>query len=267
MRRLFLLLYNPVLRYALSSPDNLLEYRSILQQRRSLIVDLSLNDPDSKRLLGCLLTVFAEQGAKSQSDIPDHKRGRSPHWIVLDEFHLFVSQSADALTGMLSETRKYNTFVLLSHQTRGQVPERMQSALQNVELEVFFRTGRDDAEAAAKVVGEIDPMMIKHEQEDEEAAARGHPAFFTIQEQLEMQAASIQNQAKRTAFVKYGEGHVLQVQSPYFPDPIYDQKRLSDVEDYYLSSCFEPAPTEDHAIPQSIPIFQPINRARRVRVG
>lgn len=108
---------------------------------------------------------------------------------------------------VLSETRKFNTFVLLSHQTRGQVPERMQSALQNVELEVFFRTGRDDAEATAKAVGEIDPLLVKHEAEDE-AAARGHPTFFTIQEQREMQASAIQNQAKRAAFVKYGEGRV-----------------------------------------------------------
>ncbi len=267
MRRLFLLLYNPVIRYALSSADNLLEYRSILQQKQSLIVDLSLNDPDSKRLLGCLLTVFAEQGAKSQSDIPDEKRGLSPHWIVLDEFHLFVSQSADALTGMLSETRKYNTFVLLSHQTRGQVPERMQSALQNVELEVFFRTGRDDAEAAAKVVGEIDPLMVKHEAEDEEAASRGHPAFFTIQEQREMQASAIQNQAKRTAFVKYGEGHVRQVQSPFFPDPQVDAQRLAAVEDHYLSTCFQPAPKLDHAIPRSAQIFEALSPVRRVKVA
>lgn len=267
MRRLFLLLYNPVLRYALSAPDNLLDYRAILREQQSLIVDLSLNDPDSKRLLGCLMTVFAEQGAKSQSDIPDERRPPAPHWIVLDEFHLFVSQSAEALGAMLSETRKYNCFVLLSHQTRGQVPERMQSALQNAELEVFFRTGRDDAEAAARVVGEIDPLLIKHEAEDEAAAMRGHPAFFTIQEQREMQAAAIQNQAKRTAFVKYGEGRATQVQSPFFPDPRVDAARLAEVERHYLATCFRPAPPEEHAIPRAAPIFEAVNPIRRVKVA
>jgi Helicase HerA, central domain len=267
LRRLFLLLYNPVLRYALSAPDNLLNYRSILQERKSLIVDLSLNDPDSKRLLGCLLTVFAEQGAKSQAALPDEKRATAPHWIVLDEFHLFVSQSAEALTAMLSETRKFNTFVLLSHQTRGQVPERLQSALQNVELEVFFRTGRDDAEAAAKVVGEIDPLMVKHEAEDEAAAARGHPAFFTIQEQREMQASAIQNQAKRTAFVKHGEGQVTQVRSPFFPDPVVNPDRLAKVEEHYLSTCFQLASEEEHAIPRAAPIFEAVNPVRRVKVA
>ena len=267
MRRLFLLLYNPVLRHALAAPDNLLDYRSILRKRTSLIVDLSITDPDSKRLLGCLLTVFAEQGAKSQSDVPDGRRGNAPHWIVLDEFHLFVGQSAEALTAMLSETRKYNTFVLLSHQTRGQVPEQMQSALQNVELEVFFRTGRDDAEAAARVVGEIDPLLVKHEAEDEAAASRGHPAFFTIQEQRELQAAAIQNQAKRVAFVKHGEGRVTQVRSPYFPDPVVDADRLRAVEEHYLHSCFRPAPRDDHAIPNSAPVFEAIRPARRVKVA
>ncbi len=266
LRRLFLLLYNPVLRYALSASDNLLDYRSILREQKSLIVDLSLNDPDSKRLLGCLLTVFAEQGAKSQSDLPEDKRARAPHWIVLDEFHLFVSQSAEALTAMLSETRKFNTFILLSNQTRGQVPERLQSALQNVEIEVFFRTGRDDAETAAKVIGEIDPLRIKHEAEDEAAAARGHPAFFTVQEQREMQASAIQNQAKRIAFVTYGEGRVAQVQSPFFPDPVVDPVHLAEVEERYLSTCFRPAPAEDPAIPLAAPIFAAVNPVRRVKI-
>jgi hypothetical protein len=213
------------------------------------------------------MTVFAEQGAKSQAALPEEQRAPAPHWIVLDEFHLFVSQSAEAFSAMLSETRKFNCFVLLSHQTRGQVPERLQSALQNVELAVVFRTGRDDAEAAAKVMGEVDPLLVKHEAEDEAAAARSHPAFFTIQEQRELQASAIQNQAKRTAFVKHGEGRVIQVQSPFFPDPVVDAERVAAVEERYLATCFRPAPREDHAIPPRGAIVAAVNPVRRVKLA
>ena len=42
MRRLFDLLYSPVLRFALAAEDNLLEYRSILERNQSLIVNLAV---------------------------------------------------------------------------------------------------------------------------------------------------------------------------------------------------------------------------------
>ena len=81
LRRLFLLLYAPVVRFALSAKENQLEYRSILQENRSLIVNLAIHDPDAKRLLGCLLTVFAEQGAKSRADLAASERGGT-HYVI-----------------------------------------------------------------------------------------------------------------------------------------------------------------------------------------
>jgi hypothetical protein len=52
MRRLFDLLYSPVLRFALAAGDNLLEYRSIFERNQSLIVNLAVQDPDATCLLG-----------------------------------------------------------------------------------------------------------------------------------------------------------------------------------------------------------------------
>jgi hypothetical protein len=45
MRRLFDLLYSPVLRFAIAAEDNLLEYRSILERNQSLIINLAVQDP------------------------------------------------------------------------------------------------------------------------------------------------------------------------------------------------------------------------------
>ena len=143
MRRLFDLLYSPVLRFALAAEDNLLEYRAILERNQSLIINLAVQDPDARRLLGCLMTVYAEHGAKSRADLPPGTRFGT-QFLVLDEFHDFVSQSAAQLTSMLSETRKFNLFAVLSHQTLDQVPDRMHSGLQNVKGDITFegRLGR-----------------------------------------------------------------------------------------------------------------------------
>lgn len=237
MRRLFLLLYSPILRQALSATDNLLEYRSILDTNRSLIVNLAVQDPDTRRLLGCLLTVFAEQGAKSRADLPSGRR-YGTHFVVLDEFQDFVSQSKDTLTAMLSETRKYGVFEVLSHQTRSQIPERMEGALQNVEVDITFRTGRQDAEQQAKVVGNVDPLAVKHEVHDESAGERTHPAFYSLQEQWEGWAKQILGLKKRSAFVKHPDGRVIKVQSLPMPDPVVDPQRLAAVEQHYLTHCF-----------------------------
>ena len=240
MRRLFLLLYNPILRHALGARDNLLEYRAILDGNRSVIVNLAVPDPDTKRLLGCLLTVFAEQGALSRADTPPELRPATPHFVILDEFHLFVAQSSETLTGMLSETRKYNQLLVLSHQTRGQAPERLRSALQNVEVEVVFRVGREDAEHAAREVGAVDPLLVKHRQEDEGAAERGHPAFYSLPEQWEAHTERLTTQPRRTAVVRHPDGRVTQVRALPFPDPKVDPGRLAAVQERYLAACFDP---------------------------
>jgi hypothetical protein len=247
MRRLFLLLYSPTLRHALAASDNLLEYRSILERNQSLIINLAVKDEDTQKLLGCLLTVYAEQGAKSRADLPAGSRFGT-HFLALDEFHQFVSQSSEALTGMMSQTRKFGMFVLLSHQTLDQIPETMRGALQNVEVEITFRTGREDAEHQAKVVGSVDPLTVKHVVEEGEE--RSHPTFYSLGEQWEGWTQQVTGLKKRFAFVRHPSGKVVKVQSPAMPDPVVPPDRLAAVEERYLKECFAPAPA---AVP--VPIF------------
>ena len=212
-------------------------YRGILKANRSLIVNLALHDPDAKRLLGCLLTVFAEQGAKSRADLAAEDRGGT-HYVIVDECQLFVSNSSAALNEMLSQTRKFGMFVVLSHQTRDQIPERMWGALQNVEVDITFRTGRDDAEHQAKVVGSVDPHAVKHEVK--EGQERSHPAFYSLPEQWEGWTQQVVGLPKRFAFVKHPSGRTVKIQSLPLPDPVVDPKRLARIEQHYLSACFRP---------------------------
>ena len=251
LRRLFLLLYAPVVRFALSAEDNLLEYRTILQENRSLIVNLAIHDPDAKRLLGCLLTVFAEQGAKSRADVAAAERAGA-HYVIVDECQLFVSNSSAALNEMLSQTRKFGMFVVLSHQTRDQIPERMWGALQNVEVEITFRTGREDAERQAKVVGSVDPDAIKHEVK--EGQERSHPAFYSLPEQWEGWTQQVTGLKKRFAFVKHPSGQTVKIESLPLPDPVVDPARLAAIEARYLEEGFRPARM---ALPAAEVIFAP----------
>ena len=244
LRRLFLLLYAPVVRFALAAEENQLEYRSILQANRSLIVNLAIHDPDAKRLLGCLLTVFAEQGAKSRADISAADRGGT-HYVIVDECQLFLSNSSAALNEMLSQTRKFGMFVVLSHQTRDQIPERMWGALQNVEVDITFRTGREDAERQAKVVGSVDPHAVKHEVE--EGQERSHPAFYSLPEQWEGWTQQVTGLKKRFAFVKHPSGQTVKIQSLPLPDPVVDPERLAAIEERYLATCFRRVPLNQTA--------------------
>ena len=251
LRRLFLLLYAPVVRFALAAKENHLEYRRILQANQSLIVNLAIHDPDAKRLLGCLLTVFAEQGAKSRADVEAAARSGT-HYVIVDECQLFLSNSSAGLNEMLSQTRKFGMFVVLSHQTRDQIPEHMWGALQNVEVDITFRTGRADAEQQAKVVGTVDPDAIKHEVK--EGQERSHPAFYSLPEQWEGWTQQVTGLKKRFAFVRHPNGHTVKIESLPLPDPTVDPERLAAIEARYLEQGFRPASL---SLPTAEVIFAP----------
>jgi hypothetical protein len=170
---------------------------------------------------------------------------------VIDELQVVVSQSAAQLTSTLSETRKFNLFAVLSHQTLDQVPDRMRSALQNVEVDITFRTGRDDAEQQAKVVDNVDPFSVKHEVAEHQE--RSHPTFFPLLEQWEGWTQELTKLKKRVAFIQDPAGSVAKVQSLDMPDPVVDPARLAAIEARYPNECYYAAGF--HQPDDSIPLF------------
>ncbi|MGD9890085.1 MAG: hypothetical protein AB7R89_03515 [Dehalococcoidia bacterium] len=239
LRRAHLLTFSPVLKYSLGQADNTLAFRDLLDANRSLIVNLSLGDADSRRLLGCLLSVGLEQAALSRADTPPETRG-GPHMLMLDEFSEFSAQSEDALSRMLSLTRKYGLYAVMAHQSWSQASDRLKGGLQNVGIEVAFRLGRADAEYSATVLGRVDPLRVKHQVVDERAAERGHPVFYTLPEQWERWVQAIQDLRPREAFVRLPDGVVQQFTTIAVPDPPVDAERLAAVEAQYLETCFRP---------------------------
>lgn len=199
LRRVFLLSYSPALRDALSQKENALNFRAIMDEQISLIVNLGGLDEQTQRLLGCLVTVGFEVAALSRADMLEEKR--AAYHLVLDEFASFSAQSEETLSRVLSLTRKYGLFCVLAHQTFSQLSSRLAGALQNT-VQIAFRLGRDDAMWAAPRFGSFDPMRTKHTVEDEHAETRTHPLFYSVQEQYEAWAKALETLRPREAFVR-----------------------------------------------------------------
>jgi hypothetical protein len=195
-------LFQPQVRLMLGATENRLDFRTILDEGKMLIINLgSFKDEETQRLLGSLFLTSLEQAAFSRSDQP--ASSRRPFFCMVDEFPLFCSRDATSLARILSECRKYRLHLGLAHQTITQLPgERIQGALENAKLKVVFGTGRQTAQA---IVGDLflpDPQAVKHEVADETAQERSHPLYSQLTEQFELFVQAIQKQHVRHALVK-----------------------------------------------------------------
>lgn len=128
--------------------ENKLDFRSIMDNKKILLVKLSqgLIGEETAYLLGTMLVSRIYQAALSRQDTQD----RPYFWMYLDEFHHFITPSMERI---LSGTRKYNLGLILAHQEFRQMQSRSQdvasSVLSNCYTRVCFRLGDNDAEKFA----------------------------------------------------------------------------------------------------------------------
>lgn len=272
LRRAFLLSFSPVLRLSLGQQENGLgSFRERMDKGQSLIVNLALPDADSRRLIGSLLTVSMEQGARQRADADAAKRGRS-HTLILDEFSDLSSQSGTAMQHVLEECRKFGLGLVLANQTAGQLTDRMRSALANVGTTVAFRLGREDAEGMARIIGMPNPRQIKHAGGERAA----HPLYSPRPEQWEGWTAAIQHLRPRQMYVKRLpprhpimrrlHASVAKLRTPDLPDIAVDAEILARVEDYYLTECFEIAPVVEAGLASIRPVTPTPATRRRGKV-
>jgi hypothetical protein len=239
LNRADLLTLTPLLRNSLGNSNNSLDFRAILDQGKSVIINLAIPYPDARRLFGCLLTVGMESAALSRANTTTEQRGPNHH-LLLDEFSQFMAQSETSLTRMLSETRKYGLFCVMAHQNWSQADERLKGALQNVGLEFIFKSGRMDAEYSAKLMGWVNPMRVKHLVKDEEAGKRSHPSYAPMQEQWERIIQQIQYLKTGHAFVRLPNDSVRKIKTNKLPHKKGGTERmLSTVKEEYLHRYFE----------------------------
>ncbi len=260
LNKVGVLALNPILRRMLGASDNALPFRRILDEGKVLIVDLGRVDGETRRLLGSLIMTGLEQAALSRKDVP--REARRPFYFLLDEFQDYCANagSAQTLSRMLSECRKFGLHLGLAHQTGGQLADaQLRGALENAQLKVVFATGR---ETARQLVGELhQPSLtqVKHDVRDLDWRERSHPLYYTLPEQWERLTQDAQRLPPRVALVQRpGRAGALRLRTVTLPTGRLSPEALADLQRDLASSSGrpivevdtpDPAPALDHYEP------------------
>lgn len=138
----------PVIRRFLIENNNRLSFRTLMDQRKVVLVNLSKGHigSDCSNIIGSLLIHAIGLAGMSRASIEENKR--KPFFIYVDEFHNFATLS---FINFLSELRKFKLSFLLAHQYLAQLSVELQKAvIGNVGTSLNFRLGADDAHTIAR---------------------------------------------------------------------------------------------------------------------
>lgn len=249
LKRIYLLAFAPVLRYSLGQRETVLNFRRILDDNRSVIINLNLPDLEAMRLLGCLVTVSAEVGAKARGAIPAERR-HGTHMLFLDEFQNFTAQSEDALSHILEECRKYGLLLCLAHQNWSQIPLELRGAVQNCGIEVVFKLERPDAQESVERLGfPFDPFALKYR--PTHPLRWSAPTYYSRVEQRDFYIDAITALAPREAFLKLPHG-LYQMRALAVDDPPIDTATLIAVEQHYMARYFRSQATIEDDIAEML---------------
>lgn len=234
LRRAHLLTFNPALRYSLGQQENRLDLSSILDNGVSVLINLGgVQDQEARRLLGCLLTIGYEQAALSREA---STQARTQHHLIIDEMGEFVANSEQGLSRMLSQTRKYNLFTILAHQTWSQTTARLRGALQNAQLEVAFGIGREDAEGMSRAIGRIDVEALKSDAKTEYT----QPIFKEVSMQWEEQIQQLIDLPKQHAIVRARTKPAVHIKTLSWPKFQVDREEVEEVKEKYRELLMRP---------------------------
>lgn len=159
-------LANPILHSVVTTRENTLDLRALMDQGKILLVNLAKGriGADTASLLGALLVSSLGFAAFSRADTPE--TDRRDFWVYLDEFHTVTTLS---LAHMLSELRKYRVGMTLANQYLAQLDDQVRAAiLGNVGTLIAFRVGYSDAEILAEeftpIFAAVDLMNLPNRQ-------------------------------------------------------------------------------------------------------
>ena len=128
-----------------SQPDNLINFRNIMDKGMILLADLSRVGSDTRRILGSFLQSLLRLTALTRSDIPDGDRKR--FYIYIDEAHRFTtSDMEDAIV----ELRKFGVSALYAHQFMSQFGTKQIDALSSVGTTIIMNVDTKDARSLTK---------------------------------------------------------------------------------------------------------------------
>jgi len=216
---------NPSIFYMLGQKENNVDIRKIMDQGKALFVDLGDCDDETKRLFGTLIVTGFEQAALSRARAP--LESRRPYYLYIDEFQDFACHpgAAETFSQMLSQVRKFGLHMILANQSIAQLNTRLQTALGNAQTIVTFRISRADAEALARVLGEVDTEAVKRQN----ITPMQHPIYSPIHEQWEDFIQFLTRQEVRQATVKTADDRLAVIWSEYIQKNHYSEELLEQI--------------------------------------
>lgn len=140
---------NPMVRNIIGQPQSTINLRSIMDNGKILIVNLSrgLVGEDNAAILGALMITKIQLAAMSRADIVNIE-DRRPFYLYVDEFQNFAT---DSFATILSEARKYALNLTVANQYTSQMEETVRDAVfGNVGAIISFRVGAEDADGLSK---------------------------------------------------------------------------------------------------------------------
>lgn len=134
---------NPMVRNIIGQPKSTFNIRTIMDQGKILIVNLSrgLMGEDNSAVMGALMVTKIQLAAMGRADVPEEER--RPFYLYVDEFQVFAT---DSFAAILSEARKYALNLTVANQYISQMSQPVRDAVfGNVGTIMSFRVSPDDA--------------------------------------------------------------------------------------------------------------------------
>ncbi len=154
LTRLDTFLRSKIVRNIVAQKENRLNFRRIMDERKILLVRLSLGaiGEENAYLLGSLIVAKIYQAALSRQNVAEETR--APFYLYLDEAGSFQSSKSN-MNQILTGGRKFGLGLVLSHQQLNQFQSAgegdiLSSILSNSYARVIFRLDDTDAERLAK---------------------------------------------------------------------------------------------------------------------
>jgi len=142
---------NPLIRNIIGQPKSSFDIRKIMDEKKILIVNLSkgLVGENNANLLGSMIVTKIYLAAMSRADATPAELKKLPNfYLYVDEFQSFANKS---FADILSEARKYQLSLNITHQYIEQMAEEVRAAVfGNVGTMIAFRVGSFDAEILEK---------------------------------------------------------------------------------------------------------------------
>lgn len=154
INKLAMITQNERPRYTFSQPENVLNWREMMDERKIVLVNFAM-DKNPELILnffGTIFTRFIRQATFSRGDID--RDDRVPHIFFMDEFQKFLSNPEDIVT-MLELARSYFTGIIMAHQSLSQIKDDklLKLITDNTFTQISLAVGDGSGSQMAKILG------------------------------------------------------------------------------------------------------------------